>query len=187
MTRESRYNFVAAIYLNSRGFAFVVFEGELAPVDWGVVEARGSAKREKILARVKQLLLRCKPHVLVLQKMLSTDVHRPERIRSLNEAIAEEAQRNNMPVVFFSRDEIRRNFGYLGCVTKEAIASAIAKHIPAFIRYLPRSRKPWESEDARMGIFDAAALALTFYHAAPSQGASPPETDERQPDLLSLE
>jgi hypothetical protein len=36
-------------------------------------------------------------------------------------------------------------------------------HIPAFERYVPPPRKPWKSEDARMGIFDAAALALTFF------------------------
>jgi hypothetical protein len=101
---------VMAIYLNSRGFAFVIFEGELAPLDWSIVEARGSEKREKILAPVRQ------------------------------------------------------QFAYLGSVTKDAIAMAIAKHIPAFERFLPRPRKPWESEDARMGIFDAAALALTFFH-----------------------
>jgi len=58
---------------------------------------------------------------------------------------------------------VRRQFSYLGSVTKHSIALAIAKRIPAFERFLPRPRKPWQSEDARMGIFDAAALALTFF------------------------
>ena len=30
--------------------------------------------------------------------------------------------------------------------------------------YLPPIRKIWKSEDSRMGLFDAAALALTFFH-----------------------
>jgi hypothetical protein len=70
------------------------------------------------------------------------------------------------PVVFISRNEVDRHFAYLGRVTKDTIAAAVAKHIPAFERFLPPPRKPWKSEDARMGIFDAAALALTFFQDA---------------------
>jgi hypothetical protein len=47
----------------------------------------------------------------------------------------------------------------------------IAKRMPAFEPFQPAPRKPWQSEDARMGIFDAAALALTFYHTPPTGGA----------------
>ena len=47
-------------------------------------------------------------------------------------------------------------------IPKDAIAEAIVKHVPAFARYLPPVRKPWMSEDKKMGLFDAAALALTF-------------------------
>jgi hypothetical protein len=39
----------------------------------------------------------------------------------------------------------------------------IAKHIPAFERYIPPPRKPWMSEDPRMGLFDAVALGLVFF------------------------
>jgi hypothetical protein len=48
-------------------------------------------------------------------------------------------------------------------VTKHKIAEAIAKHIPALDLYVPPARKPWMSENARMGIFDAAALAWLFF------------------------
>jgi hypothetical protein len=36
----------------------------------------------------------------------------------------------------------------------------------AFERYVPTPRKSWKSEDARMGLFDAVALALTFFQRA---------------------
>ncbi|MCP3475067.1 hypothetical protein NLM33_32615 [Bradyrhizobium sp. CCGUVB1N3] len=153
-----------AIHLNSRGLAFVIFEGELAPLDWSIVEARGSERREKILARIDALFARFRPNVVVLEAMSEVAPRRPQRIRSLNEAIMEAAKKYAFPTVFFSRAAVRQQFTHLGTVTKEAVAMAIAKHIPAFERFLPGPRKPWESEDARMGIFDAAALALTFYH-----------------------
>jgi hypothetical protein len=166
MTWPNRYTLVTAIHLNSRGFAFVVFESPLAPLDWSIVETRGSDKREKILSRINSLFIRYKPHVVVLQDMSPTGTHRPYRIRRLNKAIAEVAKQYSFPVAFFSRAEVHQQFAYLGSVTKDAIAAAIAKHIPAFERFLPQPRKSWKSEDARMGIFDAAALALTFFHAS---------------------
>jgi hypothetical protein len=162
MTWSGRYKLVTAIYLNSRGFAFVLFQGPLAPQDWSTVEARGEDKRETILTRTDALFARHRPDVVVLQDISHAGTHRPHRIRRLNEAIAEIAEQYGFPVVFISRDEVRQHFAHLGRVTKDTIAAAIAKRIPAFERFLPPPRKPWKSEDARMGIFDAAALALTF-------------------------
>ena len=163
MTWSGRYNLVAAIHLNSRGFGFVLFEGPLAPLDWGAAEARGKEKRETLLARVDALFARYQPNLIVLQDLSERGTHRPHRIRHLNEAIVEIAERYGFPVLFFSRAEVRQSFAYIGAVTKDTIAAAIAKHIPAFERFLPPPRKLWNSEDARMGIFDAAALALTFF------------------------
>jgi hypothetical protein len=163
MTWSSRHTLVTAIYLNSRGFAFVLFEGPVTPRDWSVVEARGKDKRERILSRIDGLLSRYKPDVVVLQDTSQTGTDRPHRIRRLNETIVETAEGHGFFVFTFSRAEVRQHFAYLGSVTKETIAAAIAKQIPAFERFLPPPRKLWKSEDARMGIFDAAALALTFF------------------------
>jgi len=165
MTWSSRDALVTAIYLNSRGFAFVLFEGELAPRNWGTIEARGKDKQERVLSRIDGLLSRYKPDVVVLQDTAQGGTDRPHRIRRLNETIAETAEKHGFPVSSFSRAEVREHFAYLGSVTKDTIAAAIAKHIPALERFLPPPRKVWKSEDARMGIFDAAALALTFFHA----------------------
>jgi hypothetical protein len=122
------------------------------------------------LSRIDGLLSRHKPDVVVLQDTSQNGTHRPHRIRRLNQTIVETAEGYGFPVLTFSRAEIRERFAYLGPVTKDTIAAAIAKQIPAFERFLPPPRKVWKSEDARMGIFDAAALALTFFHAH-GQGA----------------
>jgi len=71
-----------------------------------------------------------------------------------------------MPVRFYSRDQVRQAFAPFGAVTKEAIADVIGKQIPTLARLVPPHRKPWTSEHARMGVFDAAALALTFLGTA---------------------
>jgi hypothetical protein len=167
------YRSVISIYLNSRGFAFVRFKRLVTArdwniVDWSIVEARGD-KREQIVTRVESWFAsfaQNQPHTVVLQDTSHTGTHRPHRIRHLNQAIAKLAQRYRLPTAFVSRSEVRRHFSYLGNITKDSIAAAIAEHIQDFkrLRVLPPPRKPWQSEDARMGIFDAAALALTFFY-----------------------
>ncbi|UQR61346.1 hypothetical protein LRP30_31000 [Bradyrhizobium sp. C-145] len=54
-------------------------------------------------------------------------------------------------------------FESYGCPNKQSLAKLIANQIPAFEQYAPPPRKPWMSEDCRAGLFDAAALALTFF------------------------
>src|SRR5437016_1338421 len=101
MNTPSRYRLAAAVYLNSRGFAFVLFEGELAPLDWGAVEIRGKEKQERILLRVGALLSRYMPDTLVLQDTTERGTRRTHRIRRLNDEIAELAENFCIPVLTY--------------------------------------------------------------------------------------
>ena len=92
MTSPLRPSLITAIYLNSRGFGFALFEGPTAPLNWGTVEVRGKEKREKLLARVDAVFARYRPDVVVLQDMSERGTHRPHRIRRLNETIAVRAE-----------------------------------------------------------------------------------------------
>jgi hypothetical protein len=75
------------------------------------------------------------------------------------------ADQRGVLVKTYSRAQVIEYFAGLGAITKQKIAEAIAKHIPALGLYVPPARKPWMSENARMGIFDAAALARLFFHS----------------------
>ena len=165
MNERRRHNLLAACYLNARGHAFVLFEGPLTPIDWGVVEVRGKERRKRTIERTRTFLTRYLPDVLVLQDMSHAGTHRPHRVRRANEQIAELAERLCIPVFTYSRADVQRYFAYLGAPTKFAIAAEIAKRIPAFERLVPRPRKAWMREDSRMGIFDAAALLMVFSDA----------------------
>jgi Holliday junction resolvasome RuvABC endonuclease subunit len=163
MNAPRKYSLVLAIYPNARGFAYVLFEGPLAPVDWAVVEVRGKLKNRQCIRRVSQLFGTFEPDAVTLQHMDEALFHRAARIRDLNESLALLAGTQGIPVFTFSRTQVRHCFVHLGSVTKQTVAEYIAKHIPAFERFLPPIRKIWMSEDARMGMFDAAALGLTFF------------------------
>lgn len=159
-----RYRFVLVVYPSSRGLAYVVFEGLLSPLDWGVKEVRGRNRHGESLRIVRRLLEQYQPETVVLQDTSRRGTTRAERIRTLNLAIGELAEVYGIPVYAYSRAQVRQCFASFAVTTKQTIAEAIIKHIPAFKRYLPPPRRPWMSEHARMSLFDAAALGITHFN-----------------------
>src|SRR6267154_5444453 len=100
------HNLVLAIYLQSRGFAFVLFEASSVPVDWGVYDARGTEKNAQCLRRIASIFELHTPDVLVLQDTSEGGTRRAHRIRDLNRRIAELADQRGMIVRTFSRRQI---------------------------------------------------------------------------------
>jgi Holliday junction resolvasome RuvABC endonuclease subunit len=162
MIERRRYDLVLAIYFNTRGFAFVLFEGHLSPFDWGMCDTRGKRKHRQCLGRIVKLLDQYQPEFLVIRDT-SGHTTRTPRIANLNAAIAEMASNRQIPLFAYSREHIHESFAYTGSPDKQSLAELVAKHIPAFEKYVPPPRKPWMSEDRRMGIFDAAVLGLVFF------------------------
>jgi hypothetical protein len=76
------------------------------------------------------------------------------------------AGNHHIPTRGFSRQKVRQAFAALHASTKYEIALAVVGQLPELMPRLPRFRKLWMSEDERMAIFDAAALALTYFHFA---------------------
>jgi hypothetical protein len=166
MNQPRRYAVVLSVYLNTRGFAFVLFEVPLSPFDWRVKEVRGRGKHSRCFTKVETIFGRYQPDILVLQDTSPSGTVRAPRINRLNAAVLKLGEGLGIPVYIYSRDVVLSAFAHLGAANKQGIAEVIAKHIPAFERYVPPPRKPWMSEDARMGLFDAAALALVFFQKA---------------------
>ena len=158
-----RHELIMAVYPNARGFAFAVFEGPLAPLDWGAVEIRGRERNKQCVGRVAKLLSRYWPEIVVLQDTSADGTRRAARIRRLNEALAILAEAQGAHVTFYSRERVRASFATEGFATKQRIAEAVAKHIPMLAQFIPPPRKPWHTEHPRMGLFDAVALIMIFY------------------------
>jgi hypothetical protein len=163
MISRRRYDLILALYPQSRGFAFVVFEGSLAPVDWGVRHARSTEKNEHCLRLIGSILTLHTPDVLVLQDTSEQGTRRAPRIRELNYRVAELAETHGTLVHAYSRAQVFKRFGERGATTRQGIAELIGKHTPALGLYVPPARKWWKNESARLGIFDAAALAWMFF------------------------
>jgi hypothetical protein len=173
MRQAGQHGLILSLYINTRGFAFVVFDGHFSPFDWGIREMRGSRKRKGCLTRVTQIVDQYAPDVLVIQNTSEHGTQRAPWITALNASIAAFAKDSDIPVFAYSRDQVRAAFERHGCPNKHRLAELIAKHIPALERYVPPPRKPWMSEDRRMGLFDAAALGLVFFKRKDDSAQSP--------------
>ena len=184
MTRWKRQRFVIAIYPNSRGVAFVVFESARSLIDWGIKTPDQARSNERHLAAITALLELYDPAIVVLQDMSPGGTRRAPRIRALNEMILELANDWDIPVHSYSRAEVLDTFAKHGIRTKAEIAAAIGERVPALRRFVPPPRKPWMSEHAWMGLFDAAALALTFQGIDAPDARSPVKRESGKADAL---
>ena len=163
MRNEIWQSLVLSIYATPRGFAFVLFESPLSPVDWGVKVIPGRNKNARCIKEIAKLIDRYQPDAVVIEDCGVVGSRRSSRIRRLYRAIEAWASNQMIRTFRFSRNLVRETFSKLGAFTKDEIAEAIAKLIPAFEHRLPPIRRLWMSEDSRMGLFDAIALTFTFF------------------------
>ena len=155
---------ILAIDPTTQGFAYALLGGPSCLIDWGLTVVDGR-KNPLCLLRLEKLIDRYAPDVLVLEDYNGKCSRRCLRVRKLIEASSILARRNDLRTRRFSRGRVRRFFSSTGRATKQQIAVAIAEMYSELAPRLPRVRKPWMSEDERMSIFDATALALTYFEA----------------------
>lgn len=157
--RPSPSRRVLAVDPTSRGFGFVVLEGDRRLVDWGLKSIRRN-KEEATLVAIADLIALNAPDVLVLEDYEDSGCRRRERLRRLIRLVEVLAGEKNVTVRLVSMAHVRRYFAARGARTKHEIAGVLVERFPELKRHRPKFRKAWMSEDERQAIFDAVALAL---------------------------
>jgi Holliday junction resolvasome RuvABC endonuclease subunit len=154
---------VLGIAPSSYGCGFAVMEGENALVDWGVKTVKGGDKNARSLSHVGNLIAHYQPNVIAIEDTRTKSSRRSARIRALIEEIVILAKDENIKVKRWSRKQV--NLGFLSDEqgTKHALAEYLAARFPKELTLrLPPKRRAWESDDSRMDIFNAVALAEHF-------------------------
>ena len=165
-----KYPRILGIAPSTRGFGFALIEGLNTLADWGVKSIKGD-KNAGTVAKVDGLIAHYEPSVVVLENTSAKSVRRSARIRALTKCIAFSARNRNVMVILLTREHVRRTFFADGDGTKHALAEIIAKQFPDELGFrLPPKRRPWMSEDSRMDIFDAVALALSVHRTKGLKG-----------------
>ncbi len=151
-----------------RGFGFAILESPDRLVDWGVKTVRGD-KQAGCLRKIRELLQLYQPTVVVLEDCARRGSRRCPRVRRLIERIRATVTKSGVKARLVSTARVRKAFAPAS--TKHEIAVALANRFPELAPLLPPPRKPWMSEDCRMNIFDAVALARP---SLPTQGKTAP-------------
>jgi hypothetical protein len=153
---------VLAIDPTHRGFGYVIFEGPDFLIDWGVRHVEGP-KNKASIASTAELITRYHPRIMVLEDVAAKSCRRCRRVRELVDGLEQYGRERGLTVRKIAQAKVKRTLLPLGIRNKNQTAGFIAARFPELARSLPPERKPWMSEDTRMAIFDAAAMAIAFF------------------------
>jgi hypothetical protein len=153
---------ILAIDPTSRGFAFAVLEAPNFLVDWG--ERIVPAKTGGLLPRVDELLSRYEPDLLVIEDLAVPGARRRKRASKKIRSIELLALKRGLAAKRISRLGVIDAFA--AGKSKYDVALRLAEVFPALAERLPRKRKVWTTEDARMNIFDALGFAAAAVERA---------------------
>jgi hypothetical protein len=156
------FNLVLAIHPTKFGFGWALFETPLKPVEWGTA-AVSHNRNARCLKRIESIIGRFRPTEILVEEFDSEASRRHNRIRHLYRSIIRLARSYGIDTRTLTREAIEEVFARFDAKDRYKIAAVIAHRIDAFSHLLPPKRKIWDAESPRMGLFNAAALAITFF------------------------
>jgi hypothetical protein len=151
----SPHDTILAIDPTSRGFAFAVLEAPAFLVDWG--ERIIPAKSGDLLRKVDKLLSRYEPDLLVIEDVAIPHTRRHKRASKEIRSIEVLALKRGLAAERISRLAVIDAFA--PAKSKFEVALRLAESFPVLAERLPKKRKAWTTEDARMNVFDALGFA----------------------------
>ena len=152
-----------ALALTSRGLGYAVLEGEESLIESGHASVRNGDKNTQCLAKVEKLFALYQPEAIILEDVEAKGSRRHPRIKTLHRGLGSLAKKRKLAVHIVSGQQVRHLLLGNEYGTKQQMAEVLAKrfHIELAFR-LPPKRRPWQSADSRMDIFDAVGLAVAY-------------------------
>lgn len=153
---------ILAISLSSQGFGYAVMEGESRLIGYGNKVIKKD-KNARVLAHIEKIIARYQPDILALHNVTAKGTHRHFRIKNLHWKVVALAKKRKIKVENLSNKELRYALVGNECGTKYEMAEILTKQFPDELAHrLPPKRKLYDSEDARMDIFDAVGLVAAL-------------------------
>ena len=156
-----KHSKVIAFHPYSQGIAYALFESPQKMIDCGNGVLRFYSN-EKIISRVQQYLEFYDPEIVILKTIQPSDFNK-RLIRIVN-LIRGVANNKGLTIKEYSHDDIWNVFNQLGCTSKYDLSQKLIETFPVLEKFRFQPRKPWGSQPYGIGVFDAAALGVTWYH-----------------------
>ncbi len=151
---------VIAFDLRYERLGYVVLDGTARLVDWDLTRFQSGAGH---VDRVRRLVSVFQPSVVVLRTIEKGSWRVRPGLRKIIRSIARRLHSAGVPTAHIRDAKVKSTFRQCAAVTKEEIARLIADCFPELAWQLPPRRRPWQSQNRRMSIFDAAALGLAYF------------------------
>lgn len=149
-----------AVYPTGIGFGWVVCEGPFELIESGVFATLDKGRAAASVRKLVQLIERVRPGEFVIEAF---DQRKPP-VKAVAAALVSAAADRGLFVEAHTRSSVQQAFEVVGASTREDIAAVLARHFPALALRLPKRRRPWDGEDKRLAIFNAAAVVIAHYH-----------------------
>jgi len=162
MSPSQKSELVLAVFPTSRGFGWALFEGTMAPVNWGIA----SVKRNKsawCMTRFGKLIDLYRPKALLIEVNDSPEAGPGNRVAVLAQDMRGFAANRDIDVHVYSREEIASTLLSDEHASRDDVAEVVAELLPILRDRLPSPRRPWQNVDGRRCLFDAAALGIAHY------------------------
>ena len=156
---------ILAIALRSQRLGFVVTEGSIELVHWGMIYYEGNeeASIAAAMKRAQTLFARFAPSRVAIERSQAARVPSRENLQFFYRRVRRETSRRSIPVSMFTRIKVRSAFADFGVRSKDEIAALLARMFPELQPKLPPKRKLWKREHFSMPLFDAVALAVACW------------------------
>jgi hypothetical protein len=151
---------ILGIALSARGFGYALFDGKIL-ADWSA-KTFYRDKNNRCMRHIEQLIEHYAPDILVVENHSAKGSRRCDRIRQLGDQLVALSKSRSLRTVQYSRQKLLQMFLPHGTGSRHDFAVHIAGQFSEELAtHLPPKRRLWHSEDYRMAIFDAVALAIT--------------------------
>lgn len=152
---------VLAIDPSSTGFGYSVLLSPNKLIDWGVVSTRIN-RLNCTVRRFQWLVEEYKPTVIVVERP-NYSVGESALAKKFVAVMSKYTAVYELPFSVIKREQVDTLFKNFDAHTKYAIAEKVIEFLPQLAPFKPQKKEFYENEDSNMKIFDAVALALTFY------------------------
>lgn len=150
------------LYPNGYGMGYVISENPKEIINYGVARIRPMTSSGYV-KRLRRFIEMYHPSLIIIRDPEGTG-RMSKRITKTLKKFEEQAERLDLPVYRYSREQIKEVFAQFEGSTKYMISKTIANWYPELKHRMPNVRKNTEPEHYQMGIFDAFALMLTHHY-----------------------
>jgi len=156
------HNRILTLDIRSRRFGYVIFAGPHTLLDWGI-RTHADGEHSVLERRLIGLQTMFAPSTILVRKTNEHSQTKTPTIRPAFNIVKCFARRAVVAVRLIDGSKIRRFFARKAKTNKHDVARMVADRFPELSWRLPPKRKPWQSEPARMPLFDAASLGVFYF------------------------